>query len=118
MGKALVTTVASGDVSGNSPGDTVSVNSVSPDTAPASKSQLSLSFKLSAYNGGCKDRQPEILVIGDSIVRSVELPGAITYCLPGAKFADIIELSPVLIDLHPSAHILIFHVCTNDVMRR
>lgn len=118
---APVTAVASGDVipSRDSPGVTVSISSAvsgAPPANVANDSQLSLSSKFSVYTGGCKDRQPEILIVGDSIIRSVELPGAITYCLPGAKVTDIIELSPVLIDRHPSAHILIVHESTNDVM--
>lgn len=76
----------------------------------------SLPPKLAIYNRGCVGRQADILIIGDSIVRSVEIPGAVTYCLPGGKVADIIELSPMLINLHPSAHTLIVHVGTNDVM--
>lgn len=39
-----------------------------------------------------------------------------TYCLSYSKVADIIKLSPVLTDLHPSAHTLMVHVGTNDVM--
>lgn len=68
------------------------------------------------YNGGCKDRQPEILIIGDSIIRYVEIPGAITYCLSGAKVTVIMKLTSVLIDCHPCAHTLIVHLSTNDVV--
>lgn len=111
--------VVCGDVISSSTGETHSINSAAPDATLANvinNNQLPLSSKLVIYNGGCRDRQPEILIIGDSIIRSVELPGAITYCLPGSKVAYIIELSPVLTDLHPSAHTLIVHVGTNDVM--
>lgn len=40
----------------------------------------------------------EIFVVSNSIVRSVELIGIITYCLPSRRVADIIELSSLLSD--------------------
>ncbi len=73
---------------------------------PAAPSYLSP--KLSVYSGSCKERHREILIIVDSII----------YCLPGAKVAEIIELFTVLIDLHPTAHSLIFHVGTNNLMSK
>lgn len=57
----------------------------------------------------------EVLVLGDSIVRFVKLPGAVTYCLSGGKVADFIELSPTLLDLHPAVHTVILHCGVNDV---
>ena len=62
----------------------------------------SLSYKITVNNKGCIDRPPEILIIGDSIIWNVELPGAITYCLSGGKTADFTELTPVLLELNPS----------------
>lgn len=79
---------------------------------------VSLSPRLSVYDKGCKDQPPEILVIGDSIIRNVHLPGSITYCLSGGKTTDFIELIPSIIDLHPSVHHVLLHVGTNDVMAR
>ena len=80
--------------------------------------QQSLSPKISVYDSGCVNHAPEILIIGDSIIRNVVLPGSITFCISGGKTADLIELAPALIDLHPSAHIVILHTGTNDVMSR
>lgn len=117
---ALDTAVASGDITtgdhtplSSHPGETP-IDSAVPDTALTI--QLLFPSKPAIYNGGCVDRHPEIIIIGDSIIRYVELPGAITYCLPGSKVVDIIELTPVLTDLHPSAHTIIVHIGTNDVM--
>ncbi len=50
---------------------------------------------------------------GDSIIRFVKLPGAITYCLSGGKIADFIELILDLLDIHPSVHTVIVHVGIN-----
>ncbi len=61
---------------------------------------------------------PEILIVGDSIVRHLTLPGAITYCLSGGKVNDLIELFPTLIDLHPTVNFVLTHVGVNDVMAR
>ena len=76
-------------------------SSTAPDTLGSS--HLSLSPKLSVYDNGCKNQPPEILIIGDSIIRNVHLPGSITYCLSGGVTTDFIELIPVLTDLHLSA---------------
>ncbi|XP_073320704.1 uncharacterized protein [Pagrus major] len=91
-------------------------SSTVPD--PPGISHLSLSSKLSVYDNGCKNQPPEILIIGDSIIRNVHLPGSITYCLSGGITTDFIELIPVLIDLHPSVHTVLLHTGTNDVMSR
>lgn len=61
---------------------------------------------------------PEILIVGDSIVRHLILPGAITYSISGGKVSDISQLIPALLDWHPSINIVIIHVGTNDVMAR
>lgn len=53
---------------------------------------------------------PEILVVGDSTIRFVKLPGAITYCLSGGKTTDFIELIAVLLDIHPSVLLLYIFV--------
>ncbi len=113
----LVTAVASGDVIScdDLPDETEtvpigSVVSVTALTGVAIDKLFSLSSKLSVYNSGCKDKKPETLVIGDLIICSVEPPAT--------KVADIIELFAVLINLHPSAHILIAPVSTYDVMNK
>lgn len=77
-----------------------------------------LSPKLSTYSDGMVSSCPETVVAGDSIVRYMTLPGAITYCLPGGKVGDLIELISALIDLHPTVKSVITHVGTNDVMAR
>lgn len=77
-----------------------------------------LRSKLAVYTDNLGTARPEILIVGDSIVRFVNLPGAVTYCLSGGKTADFIELIPVLLDFHPSIHTVISHSGTNDVMTR
>lgn len=93
-----------------------SVSTGDPTQTSLTSIQTHFSPKLSVYKGNCKD--PEILIIGDSIIRSVSLPGAFTYCLSGGRVADMIELASALFDLLPSAHTAIFHVCTNDILDR
>ncbi len=55
--------------------------------------------KLSIYKGSPESERPEILIVGDSIIRFLKLPGVTTYCLSGGKTADFIELIPALLDL-------------------
>jgi hypothetical protein len=93
-------------------------NPSSTDPENPGNSHLSLSPKLSVYDNGCKNQPPEILILGDSIIRNVHLPGSITYCLSGGITTDFIEWIPVLIDLHPSVHTVLLHTGTNDVMSR
>ena len=40
---------------------------------------------LSLYSGGCENGEPELLLVGDYIIRFAEIPNRITYCLSGAK---------------------------------
>lgn len=61
---------------------------------------------------------PEILIVGDSIVKDLIIPNAITYCVPGGKVIDISKLIPSLLGRHPSVNIVIAHVGTNDIMAR
>ncbi len=77
-----------------------------------------LRSKLAVYNDNLGLARLEILIVGDSIVRFVKLPGAITYCLSGGKTVDFIELIPALLDFHPSVHAVISHSGTNNVMSR
>lgn len=58
---------------------------------------------LSVYSGGCVDGEPEVVLVGDSVITFVETPNGITQCLDGVKILDIVELAPVLIDHHPTA---------------
>ncbi len=53
-------------------------------------------------------------MVGDSIIRFVEVPNGTTYCLPGAKILDIVELIPALIDRLPTALNIIVHIGTID----
>ena len=77
-----------------------------------------LPLKLATYNNCMVSSNPEILIVGDSIVRHLTLPGAITYCLSGGKVIDLIELITTLIDLHPTVNFALTHVGVNDVMAR
>ncbi|KAL2102901.1 hypothetical protein ACEWY4_002069 [Coilia grayii] len=61
---------------------------------------------------------PEILIVGDSIVRDLITPSAINYCISGGRVIDISQLIPSLFDRHPSVNIVIVRVGTNDVMAR
>ena len=56
---------------------------------------------LAVYNSNCRD--PEFLLIGNSIIRFAELPRGITYCL------DIVEYFPPVLDHHPTVHTVIVH---------
>uniref|UniRef100_A0A667WT91 SGNH hydrolase-type esterase domain-containing protein n=1 Tax=Myripristis murdjan TaxID=586833 RepID=A0A667WT91_9TELE len=98
--------------------DEVSIHSTHLLTASSLTSAHKLSSKLSVYKCNPEVERPEILVVGDSIIRFVKLPGAITYCLSGGKTADFIELIPALLDIHPSVLTVIAHTGTNDVMSR
>ena len=44
-----------------------------------------LPLKLAIYSNSAVSSNPEILIVGDSIVRYLTLPGAITYCLSGVS---------------------------------
>lgn len=55
---------------------------------------------LSLYKRNYTDNQPEILIVGDFIIRSVILPGAC--CLPVDRVSDMLEICLVLTDLHPT----------------
>lgn len=70
---------------------------------------------LAIYSGGCADREREFLLVGDSIMRFVEIPNGITYCWPGAKILDMVKLIPVLTDIHTTTHTIIIHVGTNNI---
>lgn len=67
---------------------------------------------------GDAECDPEILIVGDSIVRHLILPRAVTYCVSGGRIIDISKLIPTLLDVHPNVNIVIAHVGTNDVMAR
>ena len=41
--------------------------------------------KLQIEKTGCHDSPPELIIIGDSLIRSVVTPRSINYCLPGGK---------------------------------
>ncbi len=74
--------------------------------------------KHATYNSCMVSNNPEILIVGDYIVRHLTLPGAITYCLSGGKVNDLIELIPTLIDLHPTVNFVLMNVGANDIMAR
>uniref|UniRef100_A0A673A8S7 Uncharacterized protein n=1 Tax=Sphaeramia orbicularis TaxID=375764 RepID=A0A673A8S7_9TELE len=61
---------------------------------------------------------PTTLLIGDSIVLGVKCRWTVTLCFPGATVKDISEKIHDTLELHPSVHTVIAHVCTNDVPRR
>ena len=61
---------------------------------------------------------PQLLLLGDSIVKEIRLPEAITYSLSDGKVSDFVLLLPKLLDLHPSVKSVIVHAGANDVMDR
>lgn len=89
----------------------VSLNSSSTSLDFPVITDVSLSPRLSVYAKGCKNQPPEILVIGDSIIRNVHLLGSIS-----GKTTDFIELIPNIINFYPSVHLVLLG--TNDVMSR
>lgn len=70
---------------------------LSPPPPPAFHHVITI---LSPYKRNHKDNQPEILIVGDFIIRSVILPGA--YRLPGDRVSNMFEVCLVLTDLHPT----------------
>ena len=56
---------------------------------------------------------PDILIVGDSIVRQLTIPGAITYSLTGGRVIDILQLLPSVLNWHPTVNIVIVHVGKN-----
>ncbi|KAJ8351960.1 hypothetical protein SKAU_G00234360 [Synaphobranchus kaupii] len=51
-----------------------------------------------------------VIVIGSSIVRDINLPGAKTFCFPGAYVLDIDRQVTAVLQQHPDAHLLVVHV--------
>ena len=66
----------------------------------------------------CGGEAPEILCIGDSIVRFVNIPNTITYSFSGGKVQNCVKLLPLFIECHPSVHTVIVHAGMCDVMSR
>lgn len=77
-----------------------------------------LKVKLSIYKGNPDTESPEILTVGDIIIRFLKLPGSMTYCHSEGKTADFRELIPALFDISPTVHTVIAHTGTNEVMFR
>ena len=86
---------------------------------PISSSSIIGKLRLSTYSYNNLDpEKAQFLLVGDSITRSIILPGVLTYTLSGGRTADFIELIPALFDIHPLVHTVIIHTGTNDVMSR
>ena len=77
-----------------------------------------ISPKLSTYMLNGTGTNPGLLIVGDSIVRHLVLPGAITYCLSGGKVDELTVLIPSLLEKHPTVSSVLVHVGSNDVMAR
>uniref|UniRef100_A0A3B4U6Q4 SGNH hydrolase-type esterase domain-containing protein n=1 Tax=Seriola dumerili TaxID=41447 RepID=A0A3B4U6Q4_SERDU len=103
--KAEAATLGNGPSSkGAAPLDVRSMTDANPTNLASATCQLPPN--LAVYSTSVVSRNPEILIVGDSVVRYLTLPGAITYCLS--------ELIPTLIDLHPTVNIVLTNVGTND----
>lgn len=104
------------------PSDSLSVAPLPPASSTLANSADTDCFQLPPYTTihfNCDILcNPEILIVGDSIVRDLIIPSAITYCISGGRVIDISQLIPSLLDRHPSINIVIVHVGTNDVMAR
>ena len=74
-------------------------------------------WNLTIYDGGCLNGQPGILVIGNSITRSIQIPCGITYCFSGCKVSNVSLHIPALLDRYPTVHTVTVHV-GNEVMSR
>ncbi len=98
--------------------DQVSNHSTHLHPPDSSTSGHHVNPKLAIYKDNLGTERPEILITGDSIVRFVRLPGAITYCLSGGKTADFTELIPALLNIHPTVHTVICHTGTCNVTGR
>ena len=58
---------------------------------------------------------PEVILVGDSIVRGVSIPNGITYSFSGAKVLDLMLYLPEIVVTHPTAHTIVVHASVNDV---
>jgi len=58
------------------------------------------------------------LIIGDSIVRNIKKPSALTYCFPGAKVTDIMKKIPSILADHPLINTVVLHVGCNDIPKQ
>ncbi|CAI5670161.1 unnamed protein product [Oreochromis niloticus] len=54
----------------------------------------------------------------DSIVRNVQMRGALTLSFPGATVVDIVDRIPNILASHPQANRLIIHIGTNDIPKQ
>ena len=88
------------------------------DSVPQRPDGLQLPPRTSIHFNRDVQCPPEILIVGDSIVRDLIIPSAITYCIPGGRVIDISHLIPSLLNRHSSVNTVIAHVGTNDVMAR
>ena len=58
---------------------------------------------------------PTVLIIGDSMVRNIHIPNAITYCYPGANTKFILDRLPIILaSIPPTIKQLVLHVGVND----
>ncbi|KAG9259870.1 homeodomain-interacting protein kinase 2-like [Astyanax mexicanus] len=68
-------------------------------------------------NTVCIEPYPPTLIVGDSIVRNVQVKNTVVECFPGARVSDINSQIPTLLDKH-DADTIIVHVGTNDISLR
>lgn len=61
---------------------------------------------------------PSALVMGDSNVCHVTVPGAVTRCHPGALVSDISHMLPRVLDQTPSLQPVVLHVGANNIKQQ
>lgn len=96
-------------------------NRISPDCLASSVVNAigeHLKAKLSVHCSPAISASPEFLLVGDSMIRSVSLPRAITFSLSGGKTADCTKLISALLDHYPTILTVIIHIGTNDIIAR
>lgn len=89
------------------PLDLPSITGTDANWASLFSTACQLPPKLAFYNSGVVSSNPEILIVGDSVIRCLTLPGAITHCTSGGKVVNLIELIQTLTDLHPTVNIVL-----------
>lgn len=69
------------------------------------------------YSATTVDSVRDVLVVGDSIVRSIKANNLVVECFPGARVLDINRQIPAVLNKHEVSTILI-HAGTNDIFHR
>ena len=95
----------------------ITVNTV-PSIAPSTPSPAVISNTNSTKTVNKKVPPlipPTVLVVGDSIIKHLRFPNAITHCLPGATIPVLLNKLPgLLVTIPESIEKIVVHIGTND----